>query len=187
MAPAGRAARGSPGWRRRFERALEWTVATLVSALVVVVLLGVASRKAGQALVWYDEAASILLAWLTYYGAALVALRRGHIGVPTLVDRLRGRTRATVVIAGEVAVLGFFAALAWAGWRVQAALAGTALVSMPAVPAALAQSVIPVGAVLFAAAQLASLPGALAGGAPARQPAASPATEIPDRPGPPAS
>lgn len=138
-------------------------MAALVSALVLVVLLGVASRKAGQAFVWYDEAASILLAWLTYYGAALVALRRGHMGVPTLVDRLRGRTRAAVVIGGEVAVVGFFAAMAWAGWQVQQALAGTMLVSMPAVPAALAQSVIPIGAALFIVAQLWSLPAALSG------------------------
>ena len=62
----------------------------LVAALAVVVVLGVGFRKAGAALVWYDEAASILLAWLTYYGAALVALTRGHIGVPVLVERLRG-------------------------------------------------------------------------------------------------
>lgn len=136
----------------------------LVAALAAVVVLGVAFRKAGAALVWYDEAASILLAWLTYYGAALVALKRGHIGVPVLVERLRGRVRTVVLLVGEAAVIGFFLVLAWAGLQVQGALAGTTLVSMPAVPAALAQSVIPIGAVLFIVAQLLSLPGALRGG-----------------------
>ncbi len=161
MISPGRAAEAARRCRRWFERALEVAVVALVAALLAVVLLGVASRKAGQALVWYDEAASVLLAWLSYYGAALVALRRGHIGVPTLVENLRGRTRTAVALAGEAAVVTFFAALAWAGWQVQEAVAGTTLVSMPAVPTALAQSVIPVGAVLFVAAQLASLPGAL--------------------------
>lgn len=136
----------------------------LVAALAVVVVLGVGFRKAGAALVWYDEAASILLAWLTYYGAALVALKRGHIGVPMLVERLRGRIRTVVLLVGETAVIGFFLVLAWAGLQVQGALAGTTLVSMPAVPAALAQSVIPIGAVLFIVAQLLSLPGVLRGG-----------------------
>ncbi len=182
-APAGRVAGPRLGWRRWFERVLAGVVAALVSALVLVVLLGVASRKAGRAFVWYDEAASILLAWLTYYGAALVALRRGHIGVPTLVDSLRGRARATVVIGGEVAVVGFFALLAWAGWQVQHALAGTMLVSMPAVPAALAQSVIPIGAALFVAAQLASLPGVLSGASSATEGAVAPATDDSGRPG----
>ncbi len=139
-------------------------VVVLVVALAAVVVLGVGFRKAGAALVWYDEAASILLAWLTYYGAALVALKRGHIGVPVLVERLRGRVRTVVLLVGEAAVIGFFLVLAWAGLQVQGALAGTTLVSMPAVPTALAQSVIPIGAVLFIVAQLLSLPDALRGG-----------------------
>ena len=44
-----------------------------MGALAVVVVLGVGFRKFGAALVWYDEVASVLLAWLTYYGAALAA------------------------------------------------------------------------------------------------------------------
>ena len=135
----------------------------LVTALALVVVLGVGFRKAGAALVWYDEVASILLAWLTYYAAALAALRRGHIGVPVVVERLRGPLRTCAVLAGEAAVIGFFVVLAWAGWQVQAALAGTTLVSLPSVPAGLAQSVIPIGALLFIGAQLLSLPGVLRG------------------------
>ena len=54
-------------------------------ALAVIVVVGVGFRKAGASLVWYDEVASIMLAWLTYYGAALAALSRSHIGMPTLV------------------------------------------------------------------------------------------------------
>ena len=149
--------------RRIFRKTLEAVVIVLVAALAVVVVLGVGFRKAGAALVWYDEAASILLAWLTYYGAALVALTRGHIGVPVVVERLRGPARTCVLLVGETAVIGFFLVLAWAGLRVQGALAGTTLVSMPAVPTALAQSVIPIGAVLFIVAQLLSLPDALRG------------------------
>lgn len=150
--------------RRVFQRAMEVVVAALVAALAVVVVLGVGFRQAGNALVWYDEVAAILLAWLTYYGAALVALTRGHIGVPMLVERLRGRARAIVVIVAEAAVVAFFLVLAWAGWQVQSALSGATLVSLPAVPAAIAQSVIPIGAVLFIVAQLLSLPEVLGGG-----------------------
>lgn len=135
----------------------------VVVALASVVVMGVIYRKAGAALVWYDEVAAILLAWLTYYGAALAALHRGHIGVPAMVERLHGRLRTIVVIAAEVAVVGFFGVLAWAGLAVQTALAGTALVSLPGVSAGLAQSVIPIGAVLFICAQLLSLPGVLRG------------------------
>ncbi len=152
--------------RRVFRRVMEAVVAVLVAALAVVVVLGVGFRQAGSALVWYDEVAATLLAWLTYYGAALVALSRGHIGVPMLVERLRGRVRTIVVIVAEAAVIAFFVLLAWAGWQVLGALEGATLVSLPAVPAAVAQSVIPIGAVLFIVAQLLSLPEVLGGGGP---------------------
>lgn len=135
----------------------------LMGALALVVVVGVAYRKAGASLVWYDEVASILLAWLTYYGAALAALDRAHIGIPTLVGRLTGGARAAVVLAGEACVLAFFGLLAVAGMRVLSVLGGTSLVSLPWVPSAVAQSVIPIGAVLFIVAQLLSLPDALRG------------------------
>ena len=149
--------------RRVFQRILEVAVTAVVAALAIVVVVGVAFRKAGSALVWYDEVAAILLAWLTYYGAALVALHRGHIGVPALVEHLRGRARTVAVLTGEAAVIAFFVVLAWAGMQVQNALGGIPLVSLPSVPSAVAQSVIPIGAVLFVAAQLLSLPEALRG------------------------
>jgi len=147
--------------RRVFRRILEVAVLAVVTALAVVVVIGVASRKAGAALVWYDEVAAILLAWLTYYGAALVALHRGHIGVPVVVQHLRGRARTCVVLIGEAVVIGFFVVLAWAGMQVQTALGGIPLVSLPSVPSAVAQSVIPIGAVLYIVAQLLSIPDAL--------------------------
>jgi len=149
--------------RGAFRKLLEGIVLALMASLAVVVVVGVVFRKAGASLVWYDEVASILLAWLTYYGAALAALHRAHIGLPTLVERLTGGARAAVILAGEVCVLVFFVVLAGAGVRVLSVLGGTSLVSLPWVPAAVAQSVIPIGAALFIVAQLLSLPDALRG------------------------
>jgi TRAP-type C4-dicarboxylate transport system permease small subunit len=143
-------------------RLLEGIVLLLMGTLAVVVVVGVVFRKAGSSLIWYDEVASILLAWLTWYGAALAALHRAHIGMPTLVDRLPGRVRTGVLLVAEAATLTFFVVLAWAGVRVLSVLGGTTLISLPSVPMALAQSVIPIGATLFVFAQLLSLPEALA-------------------------
>lgn len=151
----------SAGPRAALRTFLEWVVLALMAALALVVLVGVGFRKAGASLVWYDEVASILLAWLTYYGAALAALHRAHIGMPTLVNRTRGAVRVTLVLAAEAVVLGFFGVVAWAGVRVLTVLGGTTLTSLPWVPVAVAQSVIPVGAVLFMVARILSLRDAL--------------------------
>ncbi len=146
----------SSKFRRFFEKFLESVVLLLMTTLAVVVVLGVVFRKAGAALVWYDEVASILLAWLTYYAASLAALKRAHIGFPKLVESAGPRLRFCLFVVREFIVVGFFVLVAWSGWRIIQVLEGTYLVSLPWVPAQVAQSVIPIGAVLFVIAELAS-------------------------------
>jgi TRAP-type C4-dicarboxylate transport system permease small subunit len=148
-------------FRRGYERVLEGIVIVLVIALAVEVTAGVVFRYAGHSLVWYDEVATILLAWVTYYGAALAALKRAHIGVPELVKLLPPTLRVPLVMLAEVFVFAFFVLLAWVGDSVLEILAGDTLVSLPAVSVAYAQSVIPISAVLFIVAQGLALPQTL--------------------------
>jgi TRAP-type C4-dicarboxylate transport system permease small subunit len=143
---------------RNLDRALQWIVILLMVTLTAVVIAGVLFRKFGNSLVWYDEVASILLAWVTYYGAAFAALRRGHIGVDGLLLKLPLRLRYAAVAVAEVLVIGFFTLLAWAGYRVIESLEGDSMVSLPWVPVTLTQSVIPIGAALFILCELVSLP-----------------------------
>ena len=137
---------------------LEWFLIAQMIALTAVVVYAVVSRKLGASLSWYDEIAAIQLAWITYYGAALAALRRKHIGFDGFLLSLPLRARAAGIVAAEALTIGFFALLAWSGWRVLVILEGMSLVSLTFVPVQLTQSVIPIGAVLFIAASLLSLP-----------------------------
>ena len=148
--------------RAGFEHLLEGIVILLMVALAIEVILGVGFRQMGKALVWYDEIASVTLAWLTYYGAALTALKGGHIGVPEIVRMLPPRVRVPVVLLAEAIVVVFFAVLGWTGWYVIEVLATDTLVSLPAVSVQYTQSVIPIGAVLFIIAELLRLPLLLA-------------------------
>lgn len=148
--------------RTAFDRALTAFVIFLLASLAVIVLMGVTYRKLGIAMVWYDEVASIALAWLTYYGAALAALKRAHIGFPGLVNAMPPLLRVPVVLLGEAIIIGFFALLAWFGYQVLVILEGDTMVSLTWVPTQFTQSVIPVGAVFFILAQLFSLPELLA-------------------------
>lgn len=147
--------------RTAFERALTAFVIFLLALLAVVILVGVACRKLEIPLVWYDEGASIMLAWLTYYGAALAALKRAHIGFPGLVNALPPRLRVTAVLFGEACVIGFFGLLTWFGVQVLQILEGDTMVSLTWVPTQFTQSVIPIGGALFIVAQLLSLPEVL--------------------------
>ena len=124
----------------------------------VLVLVAVTWRELGWALTWYDEVATVMLAWLTYYGSALAALRRGHLASPEVLHALPEAIRLPLFLAGEFLVIGFFLILAWAGLQVVILLEGDTLISLPWIPVQLTQSVIPVGAVLFIIGHLLSLP-----------------------------
>jgi TRAP-type C4-dicarboxylate transport system permease small subunit len=141
-----------------FQRLLESIVIVLMVALTVIVLLAVVYRKMGASLSWYDEIASVLLAWLTYYGAALAALHRGHIGFSGLIKAMKPALRIPFIIISETCIISFFGLLAWVGVDVLIILEGDSLVSLPQIPTRLTQSVIPIGAVLFIIAEILGLP-----------------------------
>lgn len=144
--------------QKGFQRLLESIVIVLVVTLTGIVLVAVVYRKMGASLSWYDEIASVLLAWLTYYGAALAALHRGHIGFSGLIKAMKPAVRIPFIIISEACIFGFFALLAWVGIDVLVILEGDSLVSLPQVPTRLTQSVIPIGAVLFIIAEALGLP-----------------------------
>ncbi|MFO1315028.1 MAG: TRAP transporter small permease [Burkholderiales bacterium] len=157
-------------FRGRYGRLLEWVVGALMVVLFVEVTAGVIFRAAGHSLIWYDEVASILLAWLTYYGSALASVRRAHIGCPELVDALPWRARRRVNIAAQVVVIGFFVVLGTVGATIMPVLAGDTLVSLPWVPQNFVQSVIPVSAALIVIAEVTHLVDLVVASAPTGTP-----------------
>ena len=143
---------------RWLDELLQWAVIVLMVSLTAVVISAVIWRKMGASFSWYDEVASVLLAWVTYYGAALAALRRGHIGFDGGLLAIALPWRMVAAAVAEIVVIGFFVILAWTGMRVLQVLEGDTLVSLTWVPVTLTQSVIPLGAALFILAELLSLP-----------------------------
>ncbi len=141
-------------FRDHYGRLLEWVVIALMTVLAVEVTLGVAFRAAGYALAWYDELASVLLAWLTFFGSALASVKRAHIGCPELVARLAWRAKRALAILAQVLVIAFFALLGGVGAWILPVLASDALVSLPSVPMSIVQSVIPISAALIVVAEI---------------------------------
>ncbi len=157
----GRTRRGRPDvtrLRNGLERLLEIVCVALMVGLAALVVVAVVFRTAGSSLTWYDEVAAIMLAWLTYYGAALATLRRAHLGFPGLYAASPPTLRMPMFVLAECLFLGFFLILAWYGWQVIVLLAGDTLTSLPWVSVSFTQSIIPVGSALIVLGQLATLP-----------------------------
>lgn len=148
-------------FRRGYERFLEWICIALMAALAAEVTAGVVFRYAGHSLVWYDEVATILLAWVTFYGSALAVLKHAHMGVPEIVRMLPAGQRVVVAVVAQLCTLAFFVLLAWVGYSILEILATDRLVSLPEVPVAYANSVIPISAVLIVIGQLLVFPEVL--------------------------
>jgi TRAP-type C4-dicarboxylate transport system permease small subunit len=106
-------------------------------------------RFVGHSLDWYDEVASVMLAWLTFYGAALASLKRAHIGCPELVDALPWRWQRAVGILVQLLVIAFFVLLGAVGAWIMPVLATDAMTSLPQVSMSFVQSVIPISSVLI--------------------------------------
>ena len=98
--------------RKGFEYLLEGFTVALLLGLTVIVLSAVLLRMLGSSFTWYDEVASIGLAWLSFYGASLAALKRAHMGFPGIVSKAPGPLRSVLFILSELIVIGFFAVIA---------------------------------------------------------------------------
>ena len=148
-------------FRRGYERFLEWICVALMAALAAEVVAGVVFRYSGHSLVWYDEVATILLAWVTFYGSALAVLKHAHMGVPEVVRMLPRGPRVAAAVVAQLCTMAFFVLLAWVGYSILDILATDRLVSLPEVSVAYANSVIPISAVLFVVGQLLVFPDVL--------------------------
>jgi len=151
--------------------ALRSILVVLLAGMALLVIAAVVFRYGGSSLRYYDEVAAIMLAWITYYGAALAALRGQHMATTGLVNAMPRKVRIIVCLFSRALIIGFLLLLAVMGFRVLEAISGMNLISLPSVPRALAQHVIPVGACLYILAEVIRLPQSLREASEGRLPA----------------
>lgn len=149
------------GIRKGLDLILLWFCILLLISMAIIIIVAVFSRSMGSSLAWYDEVASNLLAWLTYYGAGLAVLRGAHLDFSTFVDKLPMPGRLIAFALAKLIVMSFFAVMVYAGWILVDLMQGEALISLEWVPMPLVQSALPVGAMLFILAELVTVPDGL--------------------------
>ncbi len=143
---------------RGLDLLLQAVTLTLLIALAVVVLMGVAFRYSGNSLIWYDEVASVLLAWITFTGAGLATLRDAHLGFNGLLFGLPRRGRIALFVLVEAIFAAVFVVIGWGGWAILGVFAGDTLISVPWVTRSFVQGVLPVSAAVIVLARLTTLP-----------------------------
>jgi len=135
---------------RRLIALVEWWAALLLVLMAVVVCLGVFFRYAlNSSLVWYDEFASYLLVWLTFYGAVVASYRRRHIGFEIVVDRFEPRTRRIIDFISECFVLCFQLVLFYYGWLLVRKMGDDSAISLTWIKMGWVYSVLPITGALM--------------------------------------
>ena len=136
-------------FKQSYDACLQFIMFVMMIALAVTVVVGVVYRWSGNALVWYDEVASVQLAWLTYYGSAYAALKGAHIGVPNILKSFPIPIRKVFFVVSKIVIYSFFALMTYYGLIVMKLIHGETLTTLEWVPQSLVQSVIPIGSFLF--------------------------------------
>jgi TRAP-type C4-dicarboxylate transport system permease small subunit len=126
-------------------------LATLLAVMALLVFGNVVLRYLfGISLSWVEELTRYMMIWLTWLGAGL-ALREGaHIAIDTLQQALPeiGARLLRGIVA--IAVIGFFGALVWLGWR-YSMFAWRQETAVLRLPAGLVYLAIPIGSALMLA------------------------------------
>lgn len=131
-------------------RLTEWWAMTLLMVMVAVVTVGVFFRYVVAAsLTWYDEFASYLLVWLSFYGAVAATARGRHIAFETLAERLGRRARAGAAVVAEAFSAIFYAILCWYGLVLVRTMGEETSVSLPWVRMAWVYSALPISGALM--------------------------------------
>lgn len=143
---------------------VEWWAVCLLAGLAVIVCLGVFFRYVlNSSLTWYDEFASYMLVWLTFYGTVVADYRRRHIGFDLVVEKLGPLQRKVVDVAAELAVLGFQFVLFWYGWILTGRMGDETAVSLTWVKVSWISSVLPITGGLLLVISVVRLSGILFG------------------------
>lgn len=149
----------------KIETALVWLIETICLALLIALALSViystTMRYLGASPSWYDEIASVLLAWLTYFGATYALFLRHHMSFGGIVTALPRRAAIALALFSEFLVVGFFAVVAWYGNAVLAVAKWDSLLSIRWMTLDIVQSVIPITAVLMIIGTFLTMPRAL--------------------------
>jgi TRAP-type C4-dicarboxylate transport system permease small subunit len=147
---------------RWLDLTLQVATIAMIVALASVVLLGVAFRYSGNSLIWYDEVSSVLLAWITFTGAALATLRNAHLGFGGLLFGLPPAGRMMLFWTCEAIFIAVFAVTAWAGWAILEIFGTETMTTLRFVPRSVVQGILPVSAALMILGRLLTLPARLA-------------------------
>ena len=103
---------------RGLVRANRFVVGAMLAIMAVLVFANVALRYLfGISLSWVEELTRYMMIWLAWLAAGLAMREGAHIAIDNLQQAFPRSGPGSLRLFVLIAVVGFFAAVAWLGWR----------------------------------------------------------------------
>ncbi|MEY4750133.1 MAG: hypothetical protein RIQ60_2347 [Pseudomonadota bacterium] len=99
-------------------RAIDWLLAGLLLAMVVMVFGNVVLRYAfNSGILVSEELSRYCFVWLTFIGAISVMRDNGHLGMDSVVSKLGPQGRRVALGLTQLLILGCCVLTVWGSWR----------------------------------------------------------------------
>ncbi|MFC4993962.1 TRAP transporter small permease [Rubritalea tangerina] len=86
---------------------MRFTAASCLLALLLIVILGILSKRLTLHITWTVELAEFLLAWLVMLGGALAYIEHAHLGVDLLSNHLDSKAKTLARGTSHLLIAGF--------------------------------------------------------------------------------
>jgi TRAP-type C4-dicarboxylate transport system permease small subunit len=107
----------SPLWRA-FLFAIQVVAVAVFTTIIAITFTNIIRRSIGiPSLLWVEETARVLLAWLTFLGGTLAVAHGSHLVLDFLTDRGPLLLRRLVAAFVSLASFAFFGLLVYEGWQ----------------------------------------------------------------------
>ncbi len=108
---------------RRFTKAVDWVMATLMAFLLVAVMCQVFARYALRfSFAWSEELPVLVFVWLAYLGGVGALSQGKHLSVFFIREALPVKIQRVLICFGDILILGFLVFILVVGWQLSAGM-----------------------------------------------------------------
>jgi TRAP-type C4-dicarboxylate transport system permease small subunit len=97
-----------------------WFAIALMAASALITILQVVTRYGfNHPLTWPEELCTLLLVWMTFFGASLLLKKEQHIEIDFFTKLMPRRVQQVIGLVNVVLIFAFLAVTAWGAYKLQ--------------------------------------------------------------------
>jgi TRAP-type transport system small permease protein len=105
---------------RAIQRVENWLAIGLMGASALITILQVVTRYGfNHPLTWPEELCTLLLVWMTFFGASLLLKKEQHIEIDFFTQLMPRRAQQVIGLINVVLIFAFLTVVVWGAYKLQ--------------------------------------------------------------------